>query len=311
MGLPYVPLYVVFPRGKEAIALRVALQRPLAWAYVAQMWCGVAQNAPSGVVEGPAAVAQLEEWAGWDGDPGQFVEALCLPHVGLLDHTDRGFRVHNWDLHCGAHIDRLERDRKRKADARAKTTKDKSDKRPGTVRGRSEDKTRKSADEHEGEQEQEQELIPHDQAGALAPRPVSPFVAFLRETYPDIRDPWKSEAAWLKAYPGVDLLAEGLKARSWEVAQPNRAKKNHGAFLNRWFSNATPAPAPKPPPPPLPAPDDAWLDMLPAEDRQRAREAWDELAAHVKRSAYADALPRLMGEALEQFKARWFPEAQA
>jgi hypothetical protein len=103
-GLPYVPLYVVFPRGKEAVALRVALQKPRAWAYVAEMWCGVAQFAADGRVEGPAAVQQLEDWAGWDGAPGAFVEALCLPHIGLLDHTDRGFYVHNWHLHCGLHI---------------------------------------------------------------------------------------------------------------------------------------------------------------------------------------------------------------
>lgn len=69
----------------------------------------------------------------------------------------------------------------------------------------------------------------------LLPRPTTPLVAFLRETYPDISDPWASEAAWTKAYPRVDLLAEALKARAWEVSNPKNAKKDHARFLNGWF----------------------------------------------------------------------------
>jgi hypothetical protein len=72
----------------------------------------------------------------------------------------------------------------------------------------------------------------------LPPKPASPFVTFLRETYPDIRDPWASESAWLKAFPGVDLLAEALKARAWETSDPKRQKTSHGRFLNGWFGRA-------------------------------------------------------------------------
>jgi hypothetical protein len=58
-------------------------------------------------------------------------------------------------------------------------------------------------------------------------------------------------------------------------------------------------------PPALPTLEDDWLEMLPASDRQRARDAWAELSARVKRSAYPDALPGLMAEAVEHFKAQW------
>jgi hypothetical protein len=69
-------------------------------------------------------------------------------------------------------------------------------------------------------------------------KPVTPFVAWIQATFPDVKDPWKAEEAWVKAYPGVDLLAEGLKAAAWEVSNPSQRKSNHSRFLNTWFARA-------------------------------------------------------------------------
>jgi hypothetical protein len=43
---------------------------------------------------------------------------------------------------------------------------------------------------------------------------------------------------WKKAYPGVDVLAEVRKAHAWELANPNRIKKDRPRFLNTWLSRA-------------------------------------------------------------------------
>jgi len=43
---------------------------------------------------------------------------------------------------------------------------------------------------------------------------------------------------WKQAFPGVDLVAETKKARSWELSSPKRKKKLHSPFLNNWFSTA-------------------------------------------------------------------------
>jgi hypothetical protein len=66
----------------------------------------------------------------------------------------------------------------------------------------------------------------------------SPLIAFLVETYPDVRDPAGFERAQHTANPGVDLLAEARKARAWEVANPTKAKRNHARFLDSWFRRA-------------------------------------------------------------------------
>jgi hypothetical protein len=61
---------------------------------------------------------------------------------------------------------------------------------------------------------------------------------------------------------------------------------------------------PWPDPVPLPDLDPAWLASL-GERRGAAAAEWDELRAQVKRSAYPDALPRLLGEARAQLMAKF------
>jgi hypothetical protein len=112
-GLPWIPLAVDFPDSRKAVALGVALGNPLAWAYVVRLWTWAARNAQDGRVEGPDAVAVIEHAACWNGSPGAFVEAASLPHIALLDHTERGFSVHDWADHCGAHVEKREKDRAR------------------------------------------------------------------------------------------------------------------------------------------------------------------------------------------------------
>jgi hypothetical protein len=87
-------------------------------------------------------------------------------------------------------------------------------------------------------------LVEEEAAGALAltpdlpPKPVSPLVAFLRQSFPDIRDPWACEEAWVKAYPAVDLLAEAMRALAWETSNPRNRKANHARFLNSWLARS-------------------------------------------------------------------------
>lgn len=119
-GLPWIPLAVDFPDSRKAVALGVALQNPLAWAYVVRLWTWCAKNAQDGRVEGPDAVTVVEHAAGWNGSPGALVEAASLPHIALLDATEKGFSVHDWSDHCGAHVEKREKDRLRMRRARKK-----------------------------------------------------------------------------------------------------------------------------------------------------------------------------------------------
>jgi hypothetical protein len=117
-GLPWIPLATDFPDSRKALALGVALSDPLAWAYVVRLWTWCAKNAADGRIEGPDSVAVLEHAACWKGSPGAFAEAASLPHVRLLDITERGFAIHDWHEHCGAHVEKREKDRERMKRAR-------------------------------------------------------------------------------------------------------------------------------------------------------------------------------------------------
>lgn len=80
----------------------------------------------------------------------------------------------------------------------------------------------------------ELELIPND----VTPEPETPLGCWLRETYEDVKEPHKLERTWERAYPGIDLLAEGMRAFAWEASNPRNRKTNHSRFLNSWFARA-------------------------------------------------------------------------
>lgn len=317
MGLPYVPLYVVFPRGKEAIALRVALQKPKAWAYVAEMWCGVAQNAADGRVEGPAAVHQLEDWAGWDGAPGAFVEALCLPHIGLLDVTERGFYVHNWDLHCGLHIQKREKDRERKRASRK--TKDTSADGPRKVRGQKKDVRRKSTEEVELEQKQITTTTSAKPTPAEARWPLlAALLLALHER--------GFEGEWPRDEKTADRLEQAIRDvtlaaaidRAWAVVESDRAFKVAPRTHLGWYLDAIRGKRQAPPRThgDLGAELIQWNQRLSAEDHRTATAELRALARLDPDLEYAPlGVPGNPDspayEAVQQINAKWRAVAEA
>lgn len=55
-----------------------------------------AEQRPAGVLEG-YDISDIEIEAGWNGNPGQFVQTLL--EIGFLDKDDLGtFSLHNWDI---------------------------------------------------------------------------------------------------------------------------------------------------------------------------------------------------------------------
>lgn len=120
-GLPWIPLDVAFPTSRKAVALGIALQEPLSWAYVVRLWTWCATHAADGRIEGPDAVAVLEHAAGWTSRPGELARAMSLPHIRLLDETSSGFAVHDWDDHCGAHVEKRHKERARLKSYRDRT----------------------------------------------------------------------------------------------------------------------------------------------------------------------------------------------
>ena len=48
----------------------------------------------------------------------------------------------------------------------------------------------------------------------------------------------KLMVSWPLAFPGVDILAEIRKAHAWEIANPEKRKRNRKKFLHNWLSRA-------------------------------------------------------------------------
>lgn len=61
-----------------------------------QLWAWVAANRPNGVMSGLDA-EDVELAADWDGEEGVFVSTLR--ELRLLDATEEGFAVHDWEEH--------------------------------------------------------------------------------------------------------------------------------------------------------------------------------------------------------------------
>lgn len=225
-GLDWIPFDTRFPTGPHAIALGVALQDPRAWSHVAQLWAWAALNQADGRFEGPAASATIEVAAGWTGASGALVEAMCLPHIGLLDATERGFYIHNWHVHCGAHIQKRERDRARKR----KTSGVKS---PRKLRGVSMEDSRNSAQEKEKEKEKDQQQQqPPAAAAAAAETPsiqTDPRLAGAADAAAVLagRVPQGKAAALAARYPLTARVAKLLEDE-WDEppAHPAQAKRD-------------------------------------------------------------------------------------
>lgn len=222
-GLPWIPLEVGFPTGPHAIALSVALGKPRAWSYAAQLWCWAADHQADGRFEGPAAVATVEAAAGWDGDPGKLVEVMALSHIGLLDVTERGFYIHNWHLHCGAHIEKREKDRVRHRVGGSKEP-------PRKLHGATKEVRQNSAHEKEREREKEK-----DQKHAPGkPAPPSGFKAaqdMVVAVFLEIR---KAKYLW-----GGAKDTEGLKRLLSEPLAEIERRWRAGLTSQGWRETAT------------------------------------------------------------------------
>jgi hypothetical protein len=283
MGLPWIKLDVDCPDHPkvQALALELGIPRAQAFGHLCVLWTSVGRLAPSGEITGPHADEVVEQMAGWTGESTRFSCAMVA--CRLLDPIADGYEVHDWEEHAGAFVERYRRDAKRKREERAARAK------PRTSSTRPQDVPRTSAGrpanvpierEREIEKKIKEEACgevnsPPPSAGTHVaesiahPLPASPTVAVPPKTVlatlpcvgagPDTFEVTEAHIAeWQKAFPGVDVLGEVLRAKVWLDANPARRKTHRGApaFLVRWLGKTQdrglPLGASPPRPPPTP-----------------------------------------------------------
>lgn len=263
-GLPWIQLHVDLPRHPKSLRLAVRLKDERAWTYMAQLWLWCAEHVQNGCIKGPEAAETIEYAAGWRGEPQKlFVAAMDAGF--LTPDGDGAIIVHGWEERARPHREKREKDAERHRAMRAGVSIPRvgtSDDRPSDVARTSNGRRGESSREREKEKESERENKlpnqPKEQKAEAAAEPAtsrvlalelqelpgipvkpgSAFVCFLREKYGDIRDPWDFEERCLAAFPGIDLLAEALKAYAKEGSDPRRKKSKHGPYLTNWFGYA-------------------------------------------------------------------------
>jgi hypothetical protein len=116
-GLPWFKLAGDFFAHPKTLELQAELGDPSADVYVVRMWAYVSRVAATGRITGRNVATVLERAVGWQGEPGRLVAALL--RVGFLEQEPDALVVHDWAAEQGAHVAKVEKDRKRpRADRR-------------------------------------------------------------------------------------------------------------------------------------------------------------------------------------------------
>jgi hypothetical protein len=185
--------------GKGAAELPLRL-----WCY-----CGT-HHAKDGNLAGYSA-QEIESIVGWWGTPGAFVDAMV--NVGLLDKTEKGYKVHDWEEEQGHLISFHER-----AKAGAKERWDRYREQHATSIATSNAQAPPQAMLH---------TIPNHT------KPTQKALALFErfwEAYPKKRSKGQAEKAWKKL-----AMSEGLFERIMAAIQKARAspdwQKDHGQYI--------------------------------------------------------------------------------
>lgn len=94
--------------------------------------------------------------------------------------------------------------------------------------------TDKSREEEDQIRSETEELLAQS-SEKPTPAPATPFVAFVRSNWADLKNPEEYEKRAREAFPAVDPLVEAKKALGWELSSPRNRKVNHGKFFWNWL----------------------------------------------------------------------------
>jgi hypothetical protein len=97
-------------RKTLSLARLLGIKRPQAIGHLHCLWWWTLDNSQDGRLERIAA-EDLAEAALWDGDPNEFVAALC--QAGFLDQDGETLVVHDWDEYAGRLLDQRRRNAER------------------------------------------------------------------------------------------------------------------------------------------------------------------------------------------------------
>lgn len=235
-GLPWIKVDVGMPDHPKvrALAIELGLDRATACGHLIVLWTSCGRLAPSGGLPAPHADLVLEQMAGWSGEQGRFA-AACVA-CRLVDRTETGLEVHDWEDHAGAFVERYRKDAARKKKAR------KSAKCPMDVQRTSDARPADVLREREREREIEKKLSPASPVASKKveeqPTPKKPsaqqtivatLAAARHAAHPDLQ-PWECDTA-AAAKKANALFAAGKDIRAAHDKDPALFLKAFALYL--------------------------------------------------------------------------------
>jgi len=203
--------FVDHPKVHRLAAL---LNEPLADAYVLRAWSWLSRFCPTGQVRDGDEHA-LEVTCRWRGAPGALVAGLV--QVGFLSALPGGgWEAHDWADHQGKVAANAEKERKRKADYRARKAAEAAELSRGTTQGRPalRDVTGRDVTERDGTEEEA-----HQPQPAVAAFEVQP-------PDPTAMESWSKEDFWRAAE--LTRRSLGYAPEKWPTPK----------VLSKWWSEA-------------------------------------------------------------------------
>lgn len=220
----------------------IGLRRFVGWnlnetiGFLHRFWWWALDAAPDGVVTDVCQPGVCGEVFGLSSDIGDKLMA-GMAKVGWLDTRDDGtIIIHNHQKYRGRLSELREQARIRQQNRRNRM-------KEGELHENEEDidedgSSRKTSRQHNTTQHNTtQQTTPSGEAKTPASPGGKAKVEWNGSNFsvPDVfYDKWEA------AYPGVNVAKEINKAAAWLVANPKKAKKDYGRFLNGWIGRAKP-----------------------------------------------------------------------
>ena len=221
------------------LARRLGVPFPHALGLMTSLWAWVTETAADGDL-GSYDCEDISFAAQWDGDPKAFETALL--EVRLLDRTEHGLAVHDWDERAERYErskKEAERRQKKRSRRHGGATVD-----PQWCHGGADGEDGRT-DGHDGEDGRTDGRLLCSELALVAP-PSEPEaqVMLVFPTNGKIQSWALSDidvGKWSKLFPNLDILNQCQRALAWIEANPDRRKTAKGMprFLVNWFGRAT------------------------------------------------------------------------
>jgi len=227
-----IRISVSFRHHRKRLKLRSILG-PGSTDFLLDLWISTAMNHPSGFLDGMDEQDIALE-SGWMDDPKIFVDALIK--CSLLDKTDNGFKLHDWEDHQRYVLGAEERSERARHAANVRYGKPSYAHSMPVACSTHTKCNAPSPSPSPSPKEKEKKVATTVSEKRNGSKPSSPIFLDDEFQWQNITDAHLS--TWSQAYPACDIPSELLKSALYIRAHPHKRKRNWERYIIGWFGRA-------------------------------------------------------------------------